>query len=87
MILFFFLFTIVQLFISLTMYSIGDSGGIIRIQVYGDVTYQLNWYEEQFWNFIYSLHYPVYIFIFIKPFVNHLDKSIIKINILKDKKI
>ncbi|ASM38553.1 hypothetical protein CSPARA_0990 [Campylobacter sputorum bv. paraureolyticus LMG 11764] len=28
--------------------------------------------------FIFSLHYPIYIFIFIKPFVNHLDKSIKK---------
>ena len=26
--------------------------------------------------FIFSLHYPIYIFIFIKPFVNHLDRSI-----------
>lgn len=68
-----------QIFIKLIMYSIGDSGGIIRTRIIGDTFYQFQWYEVLFWNFIFSLHYPVYIFIFFKPFVNHLDKSIQKI--------
>ena len=36
-------------------------------------------YENILLNFISSLYYPIYIFIFFKPFVNHLDKSIRKI--------
>jgi hypothetical protein len=61
------------------MYSIGGSGGWIRIHIYEDILYQFQWYEVLFWNFIFSLHYPLYIFIFFKPFVNHIDKSIRKI--------
>ena len=72
-------FYIEQLLITLTMYSIGGSGGWIRHHVYEQIDYVFKWYEVLFWNFIFSLHYPVYIFIFFKPFVNHLDKSIKKI--------
>jgi hypothetical protein len=39
----------------------------------------LSWEEKLYWKFIFSLHYPIYIYIFFKPFVNHLDKSIRKI--------
>ena len=35
--------------------------------------------ETMLLNFISTLYYPIYIFIFFKPFVNHLDKSIKKI--------
>ena len=68
-----------QLLITLSMYSIGNSGGWIRNNIYEDINYVFQWYEVLFWNFIFSLHYPIYIFIFFKPFVNHLDKSIGKI--------
>ncbi|ASM36866.1 hypothetical protein [Campylobacter sputorum] len=40
--------------------------------------YELGHGNVLYWLFIFSLHYPIYIFIFIKPFVNHLDKSIKK---------
>ncbi len=36
-------------------------------------------YDKLIKNFISSLYYPIYIFIFIKPFVNHLSNSIDKI--------
>lgn len=72
-------FFIEQLIIHLTIFNIGDSGGWIRNNIYEDIDYQFQWYEVLFWNFIFSLYYPLYIFIFIKPFVNHLDKSIRKI--------
>jgi hypothetical protein len=36
-------------------------------------------YENLLLTFLSSLYYPLYIFIFFKPFVNHLDKSIKKI--------
>ncbi len=72
-------FMIEQGIIKLVMYGIGDSGGFIRNIIMEDTFYQFQWYEVLFWNFIFSLHYPVYIFIFLKPFVNHLDKSIRKI--------
>lgn len=35
-------------------------------------------YEYLLFNLVSSLYYPIYIFIFFKPFVNHLDKSIRK---------
>ncbi|MDB4257423.1 hypothetical protein N9818_01090 [Arcobacteraceae bacterium] len=68
-----------QLLIKLSMYSIGSYGGWIRNNIYEDIEYVFQWYEVLFWNFIFSLHYPLYIFIFFKPFVNHLDNSIRKI--------
>ena len=72
-------FIIEQTIIKLSLYSIGDSGGWLRHHIYNDIDYIFQWYEVLFWNFIFSLHYPLYIFIFFKPFVNHLDKSIKKI--------
>jgi hypothetical protein len=72
-------FIIEQTILKVFMYSIGGSGGWIRIHIYEDILYQFQWYEVLFWNFIFSLHYPLYIFIFFKPFVNHIDKSIRKI--------
>ena len=75
-------FFIESLIIHLTIFNIGDSGGWIRNNIYENINYQFKWYEVLYWNFIFSLHYPIYIFIFFKPFVNHLDKSIRKI---KDK--
>ena len=80
--LFMFYFIFEQIIIKISIYSIGDSGGWIRHNIYEDINYIFQWYEVLFWNFIFSLHYPIYIFIFFKPFVNHLDKSIRKI---KDK--
>ncbi|WP_428025393.1 hypothetical protein [Arcobacter sp.] len=41
--------------------------------------FKFTFYEEVLLNFASSIYYPIYIFIFIKPFVNHLDKSIKKI--------
>ncbi len=52
---------------------------VARVYYDGDMHVLNHWYEILYWNFIYSLHYPIYIFIFIKPFVNHLDKSIKKL--------
>jgi len=72
-------FFIEQLIIHLTIFNIGDSDGWIRNNIYENINYQFKWYEVLFWNFIFSLHYPIYIFIFFKPFVNYLDKSIRKI--------
>jgi len=72
-------FFIEQSIFKISMYSIGGSGGWIRNHIYEDIDYVFQWYEILFWNFIFSLHYPIYIFIFFKPFVNHLDKSIRKI--------
>jgi hypothetical protein len=77
-------FIIEQLFIKLSMYSIGGSGGWIRNNIYEDIHYIFQWYEVLLWNFIFSLHYPIYIYIFFKPFVNHLDKSIKKIQLDKN---
>ena len=74
-------FSIEQSLITIVMYNIGGSGGYIRNFIYHDYSYQFKWYEILFWNFIFSLHYPVYIFIFIKPFINHIDKSIKKIKL------
>lgn len=59
----------------IVLYGFLDDGGIIR-NIIGVNKYIFSWYEVLFWNFIFSLHYPIYIFIFIKPFVNHLDRSI-----------
>lgn len=59
----------------IVLYGFLDDGGIIR-NIIGVNKYTFSWYEVLFWNFIFSLHYPIYIFIFIKPFVNHLDRSI-----------
>jgi len=72
-------FSIEQSLITIIMYDIGGSGGYIRNFIYHNYSYQFKWYEILFWNFIFSLHYPIYIFIFIKPFINHLDKSIKKL--------
>lgn len=77
-------FFIENLLLTITIYSIGDSGGWVRNHIYEDINYQFQWYEVLFWNFIFSLHYPIYIFIFFKPFVNHLDESIRKI---REKKV
>jgi len=62
--------------IKFTLYSIGGTGGYIRDNIYEQIDYIFSWYEVLFWNFIFSLYYPIYIFIFIRPFVNHLSKSI-----------
>jgi hypothetical protein len=83
-IVFFAIFLLLYFFIEVFLinsylYSIGDSGGWLRHHIYYDIDYIFQWYEVLFWNFIFSLHYPLYIFIFFKPFVNHLDKSIKKI--------
>lgn len=72
-------FIIEQILLKLFMYSIGNSGGFIRNIILKDSFYQFQWYEVLYWNFLFSLYYPIYIFIFFKPFVNHLDKSIKKI--------
>ncbi len=69
-------FFIEQALFTLSMYSIGGTGGFTRNNIYEQFDHMLQWYEVLFWNFIFSLHYPAYIFIFLKPFVNHLDKSI-----------
>jgi hypothetical protein len=83
-------FWIEQGIIKIILYSIGGSGGFIRNEIYHNISYHFKWYEILFWNFIFSLHYPIYIFIFFKPFINHLDKSIRKIkakeNINKENK-
>ena len=71
-------------FLKLYMYSIGGSGGYIRNNIYDDIDHIFTVSEVLYWNFIFSLHYPIYIFIFIKPFVNHLDKSIKKIRKSKE---
>lgn len=78
-------FLIENLLLTITIYSIGDSGGWVRNHIYEDINYQFQWYEVLFWNFIFSLHYPIYIFIFFKPFVNHLDQSIQNIREQKNK--
>ena len=66
--------------LKLFLYGIGgDNGGI------GIDHKSISGYEVLFWNFVFSLHYPIYIFIFFKPFVNHLDKSIRKIKEDKSK--
>lgn len=72
-------FFIEQLIIHLTIFNIGYSDGWIRNNIYENIDYQFTWFEVLYWNFIFSIHYPLYIFIFFKPFVNHLDKSIRKI--------
>ena len=77
-------FFIESLVIQLYMYSIGGSGGYIRNNIYDDIDHIFTVSEVLYWNFIFSLHYPIYIFIFIKPFVNHLDKSIKKIRKSKE---
>lgn len=41
--------------------------------------YKFTLQETLLLDFVSSLHYPIYIFIFFKPFVNHLDESIRKI--------
>ncbi|MGE4396595.1 MAG: hypothetical protein AB7D34_03945 [Sulfurimonas sp.] len=70
-----------QLFVYIFLYGVD---GVGYLQNNGFVDYQhrfsdFSWQEKLYWHFIFSLYYPVYIFIFIKPFVNHLDKSIRKI--------
>ena len=74
-----FYFMIEQGILKIVIYGIGDSGGLIRHNFIKDSFHQFKWSEILYWNFIFSLHYPIYIFIFFKPFVNHLDKSIRKI--------
>jgi len=79
-------FMIEQSIIKIELYGVG--GGVwIRYHIYEQFDYALQWYEVLFWNFVFSLHYPVYIFIFFKPFVNHLDKSIKKIKAKKLEKL
>lgn len=73
-----FYFFLESLVIGLHLYSIGNSGGYIRNNILGDIKYQFNWYEILFWNFIFSMHYPLYYFLIINPSVNYIDKSIKK---------
>ncbi len=55
--------------------------GVGYLQRSGILEYDHNcsnftFYEHLLFTFLSSLHYPIYIFIFFKPFVNHLEKSI-----------
>lgn len=69
-------FIIEQGIIKLLMYGLPDTSNIIDQHFYKGFPRNTTWYQVIFWNFLFSLHYPIYIFIFLKPFVNHLDKSI-----------
>lgn len=69
-------FYIESAMVTLTMYSIGDSGGKIRNDIIQNISYQFDWYEVLFWNCIFSLHYPLYLFYIIKPFINHIDNRL-----------
>jgi hypothetical protein len=46
---------------------------------YNYACYEFTFFENLLFHFVSSIYYPIYIFIFFKPFVNHLDKSIQKI--------
>lgn len=69
-----FYFFIEQASIKIILYGVGG-GGNIRHFILEDTFHIFTWQEVLYWNFIYSLYYPIYIFIFILPFVNHLSKS------------
>lgn len=72
-------FIIEQGIIKLLMYGLPDTSNIIDQHFYKGFPRNTTWYQVIFWNFLFSLHYPIYLFIFFKPFVNHLDKSIKRI--------
>ncbi|PSM51621.1 putative membrane protein [Campylobacter blaseri] len=65
-----------SLLIASSLYDIDGNGGFIRESILNDTNYDFAWYEVLFWNFIFSLHYPMYIEFVFKPFVNFLDKII-----------
>jgi len=71
--------------ISMTIFLCGMDGiGFLHrngILNYNYACSGFTFYEDLLFNFLSSLYYPIYIYIFIKPFVNHLDKSIRKIQI------
>lgn len=58
------------------MYGVFNEGGVIRNIFYQNRYYQFDWYEVLFWNCIFSLHYPLYLFYIIKPFINHIDNRL-----------
>ncbi len=77
----FFYFFIEQLIINIVLYGM-DGVGYLQRNGFVDYNHSwtdFSWQEKLYWAFIASLHYPIYIYIFIKPFVNHLSKSIDKI--------
>jgi len=60
--------------------SLCGMDGVGYLQRSGIVNYnyscsEFTLYENFIIDFISSIYYPIYIFIFIKPFVNHLTKS------------
>ena len=82
----FLIFLMIYFFIEriiLNIYLFGiDNIGFLKHSGIIDKDHVMTMLDFKIWSFIFTLYYPIYIFIFIKPFVNHLDKSIRKI---KDK--
>jgi hypothetical protein len=67
-----------RLFVVLLMCGM-DGVGYLQERGIVDYNYscfKFTLYERFLLDFLSSLYYPIYVFIFIKPFVNHLDKSI-----------
>ena len=74
-------FFIEQFFFYIFLYGMDGVGFLQRngLVNYNYSGYEFTWKETLFWHFLFLSYYPIYIFIFFKPFVNHLDKSIRKI--------
>lgn len=70
--------SIEQFFIYIFLYGIDGVGFLQRSGMvnYNHSYLKFSWQEKLYWHFIFSLHYPIYIFIFFKPFVNYLERSI-----------
>lgn len=62
-----------QIIIKLVMYNLFDEGGIVRY-IMKDWYYNFKIVEVLFWNFIFSLHYFLYLFFIIKPFFGYVNK-------------
>jgi hypothetical protein len=67
-----------RLFVVLLMCGMDGVGYLQErgIVGYNYSCFKFTLYERFLLDFLSSLYYPIYVFIFIKPFVNHLDKSI-----------
>ncbi|MGE4457225.1 MAG: hypothetical protein AB7E13_09820 [Arcobacteraceae bacterium] len=67
-----------RLFVVLSMCGIDGVGYLQRSGIvdYNYPCFKFTFYERFLLDFLSSLYYPIYVFVFIKPFVNHIDKSI-----------
>lgn len=70
-----FYFFIERILITILLFGI-DNIGFLQSSGLIKKDYKITTFDLKIWSFIFTLYYPIYIFIFLKPFVNHLDKSI-----------